>query len=621
MYGHVVGANPHDQAYVVPISATKEQIRKALRATKLGLPLLPLCLLHDGNFQKPRPTTSNSAELGPLENFSKYIDGACDSDTGGLDISNADTTVTLTPRPCLLDEIGFQESRATTSNSAELKEPPDFKKRVNKLPPEETELVMKPLEKRADETIRQTWIEGQPAQEVHEGAVTLRVGLTFMPGADKPQANRLEQEDMAGRDPDQKDALWRVHTAGLLLSTYEVSHDLSVVQRDQTAQIAIRARDRLLRQSAGNFVPTNQMKLLQVRDRDYKAVNIDSSEVYIVNDLRDRREEWDIESTLIEVDGSSLVGLMVNYRSLVHRGGPDMSFDETKDLLETMIEDARRLCVRSPILFQMSTRSRIINSKNTRYGVDNGCYFQTLTTSKDIKETISLSASYYNLLDALGTNDATQKFIRPRFLQMVTLLLSLLNDDDLLDISEFLETTYRFRAERKHLELLFLKVIPFVSINWEVFFKAMIPAYREFPMTEYFYSCYWKTFIQQIVNQGYLLPGTVSGLGSKTQSWIVQWPKIGFKSSVVFNNLQYSGPRNRTFNDILPIELHPASCLKELTVIMNNQEEFTIDSLDLERITCSKFKYTYKFIYINYFSEPGDIQCTASSPEWSILCP
>jgi len=493
------------------------------------------------------------------------------------------------------------------------------------LPPEETELMIKLLEKRADETIRQTWIEGQPAQEVHEGAVTLRVGLTFMPGADKPQVNRLEQEDMAGRDPDQKDALWRVHTAGLLLSTYEVSRDLSVVQRDQTAQIAIRARDRLLRQGAGNSVPTNQMKLLQVRGRDYEAVNIDSSEIYIVNDLRDRREEWDVESTLIEVDGSSLVGLMVNYRSLIHRGGPDMSFDETKDLLETMIEDARRLCVRSPILFRMSTRSRIINSKNTRYGVDNGRYFQTLTTSKGIKETISLSASYYNSLDPSGTNDATQKFIRPRFLQMVTLLLSLLNDDDLLDISEFLETTYRLKAERKHLELLFLKVIPLVSINSKVFLKAMIPAYEGFPMTEpmmeHFYGNYWNTFIQRIINQGYLLPGTVGDLGSETQSWIVRWPEDGFKSSVVFNNLQYSGPRNRTFNDIPPIELHPESCLKELTVIMNNQEKFTIDSTDLERITCSKFKYTYKFIYINYFSEPGDVQCTASSPEWSTLRP
>ena len=132
MYGHVVGANPHDQAYVVPISATKEQIRKALRATKLSLPLPPLYQLHDGNFQKPRPTTSNSAELGPLENFSEYIDGACDSDIGGLDISNADTTVTLTPRPHPLDEIGIQGSSVTAFNNAVLKEPPDFKKRVDK---------------------------------------------------------------------------------------------------------------------------------------------------------------------------------------------------------------------------------------------------------------------------------------------------------------------------------------------------------------------------------------------------------------------------------------------------------------------------------------------------------
>lgn len=63
---------------------------------------------------------------------------------------------------------------------------------------------------------------------------------------------------------------------------------------------------------------------------------------------------------------------MINYRHLISRGGPDMTFEETKELLEIMIEDARRLCTRSPILFRMSTRSTIINSVNTRFGVDHG---------------------------------------------------------------------------------------------------------------------------------------------------------------------------------------------------------------------------------------------------------
>lgn len=91
-----------------------------------------------------------------------------------------------------------------------------------------------------------------------------------------------------------------------------------------------------------------------------------------------------------------------------------------------MIEDARRLCIRSPILFRMSTRRHIVSSKNTRYGVDHGTMFQTLTTSSGIKNIISLSAAYFNSLASYNRQE--QHLIRPRFLQMLVLLLSLLND-------------------------------------------------------------------------------------------------------------------------------------------------------------------------------------------------
>jgi hypothetical protein len=75
---------------------------------------------------------------------------------------------------------------------------------------------------------------------------------------------------------------------------------------------------------------------------------------------------------------------------------------EQIQLLDVMIEDARRLCVRSPILFRMSTRRHIVSSKNTRYGmyrplgrltvtyldtgVDDGIMFKTL-----LVHTLSLS--------------------------------------------------------------------------------------------------------------------------------------------------------------------------------------------------------------------------------------
>lgn len=72
------------------------------------------------------------------------------------------------------------------------------------LPPDESEFMLKRFEKRADERVRRTYVEGQAMQEVDESAVVPRIGLTFLPGADKPQVTRLEQIGMAGHEPDQK---------------------------------------------------------------------------------------------------------------------------------------------------------------------------------------------------------------------------------------------------------------------------------------------------------------------------------------------------------------------------------------------------------------------------------
>jgi hypothetical protein len=86
---------------------------------------------------------------------------------------------------------------------------------------------------------------------------------------------------------------------------------------------------------------------------------------------------------------------------------------------------------------------------------NHGEMFRTLTTSQGIKEIISLSASYFNSLDSVTSKkleNTTQKLIRPRFLQMIVLLLSLLNDADLTSIADFLESTYQLKADRKHIE-------------------------------------------------------------------------------------------------------------------------------------------------------------------------
>src|ERR1700728_347430 len=68
--------------------------------------------------------------------------------------------------------------------------------------------------------------------------------------------------------------------------------------------------------------------------------------------------------------------------------------------------------------------------------------------------------------------------------------------------------------------------------------------------------------------------------------WIVKWPENGFKSTSVFNNLQYHGSNLRTINEIAPIEFHPEASLSELTTIMTNGDQYTIGSSDLDRITC-----------------------------------
>lgn len=218
--------------------------------------------------------------------------------------------------------------------------------------------MIRQFEKSRDAPVRCTFIDGQLCNDGFiESAAVIRVGIAFLPGADKPAVNRLEQFDMTGKEPDQQDAVWRVNTAAELLSVFDVDKNLSVVQTDQTAKIAERARQRRAASRQDSFISRDNSL---TKDREYRfknhhdAVTIDSAEVKITNELRN--ENWDVSSTLIEVDGSSLISLIVHYRKLVLRAGPDPPFEVTRELLETMIEDARRLCVRSPILFRMSTR-------------------------------------------------------------------------------------------------------------------------------------------------------------------------------------------------------------------------------------------------------------------------
>ncbi|KAL8890304.1 MAG: hypothetical protein Q9215_002533 [Flavoplaca cf. flavocitrina] len=506
---------------------------------------------------RPGPPSTSAAPSLSGNGDSQNLDDTGRDDT--YSVVNGMEHMSLSPTND--DNVALGRAR-THRHSGALKAKSDaYVEYTNKtLAPEQTDFMIQSLERKADLRLKRTYMNGVALEEVLGSAPVLTVGLKFLPGADKPQVSRTEQLDMEGKEADQRDALWRVDTAGSLLTQYSVSPDLQIVRTDQTPRIMARAKNQHERD--GEYL--DQRKLLArsvARKQNPDTVTIDSERVTIVNDLR--KGSWDIRGLLVEVDWSSLWDLIVNYRNIIAGGGPDMTFEETKSLLETMIEDARRLCIRSPILFRMPTRASIINSENTRYGINHGQFFKTLVTSKGIKEIISHSAAYYNSLDT-GSANVVQQYIRPRFLQMIVLLLSLLNNEDLAEIKVFLEATYKLKADRRDVELLILKVVPLLSINPQVFLKALVPAIDGFPLEcdnidmEEAHSHTWNIIIKRILADGYLLPGTVEDLGRKSLSWIIKWPEDGFSSTLIFDNLQYAG-RLRAINDIPPVEVHPGS--------------------------------------------------------------
>jgi len=465
--------------------------------------------------------------------------------------------------------------------------------------------LVKAFEKSHQGTVRASFRDGIRLAEVADDAVRPKIGITFLAGADTPQVNQMEQIQMSQREPDQKDASWRVNTAGTLLRNLDVDKDMSITFTDVTPSVVASVRRR---QSAeGPFIESSSAgsKAVAIRHAHDRIVTIDSKHVKMVNDLAS--EKWDLEGLLVEVDQSSLMSLIFNYRQIIHRGGANLPCAETVSLpcrrsllhlvlgfgltsakiklLDMMIEDARRLCVRSPILFRMSTRRHIISSTNTRYGVDHGTMFQTFTTSSGIKNIISLSAAYFNSLASYSSED--QQLIRARFLQMLVLLLSLLNDDDLHELAEFLEVTYGIQAERYHIELLILKVLPLMSINSKIFLKALVtaldgPLVNPSPHLSDQPSI-WNFFLRRLLEEQYILPGTLEQVGSDDCSWQVRWPPNGFKDSSIFKNIQYAGSA-RSINEIPPINLSAEVGSTEATATFTNGCKYIVSNADLENI-------------------------------------
>jgi hypothetical protein len=159
--------------------------------------------------------------------------------------------------------------------------------------------------------------------------------------------------------------------------------------------------------------------------------------------------------------------------------------------------------------------------------------------------------------------------------------------DDLTLLAEFLQETYGIKAGRQDLELLILKVLPLSSINSKIFLKALTSAFDGLHLNpspnRSDQSIVWNLFIASLLQQGYVLPGTIDQLGCFDQSWIIKWPEGGFKDSSVFKNLQYSG-QFRTINEIPPITLNREVVSSELTVILSNGGNYIVSHVDLENI-------------------------------------
>jgi hypothetical protein len=141
-------------------------------------------------------------------------------------------------------------------------------------------------------------------------------------------------------------------------------------------------------QVLANATANARSALTAVEDKD-KIVNINSKKVKILNEFSEPKV-YDHMCTCIQIDAKSLVDLIFNFRQLCSAQGKfaNPSAEDNVRILEIMIEDARRLLVRSPILARVAQRVTVQKSQNTRYGFDIGTMFDTYSTSKGIREVI-----------------------------------------------------------------------------------------------------------------------------------------------------------------------------------------------------------------------------------------
>jgi hypothetical protein len=452
--------------------------------------------------------------------------------------------------------------------------------------------ILRDLSATTDEEICQTYENGELLTDWDKDAEIVDIAIHYIQGSNLADVIRIENSESSNQAPIEKPPSWLALTAGNLLKEPEVQQNLSIKWIDITEQV-LKAHRENARSKPGNSSLNNIL-----RSSPDNKVNINSSHVSIVNAVSDTNS-YDHLSHCIELDGNSLISLIYNFRDLLTRNGrhAHLSPEQTTNVLGTMVEDARRLLVRSPILSRVNPRIVIQKSKNTRYGVDTGTRFDTFTTSKGIAEIIRQGLAYYSTLK-LPDPEAQEAMrrIRPKLMQMVVLLLALVNDDDLEKVRPELEKQYDLKADRQSLEMTIMKVLTLSAVSPWQFMTAVLSNFKmsrqEIGDSEKAKAEAWDAFLTEIARHGWILPGTSEQLidnhphYQKKGSWKVKWD--GYHTTDVFDQLQFAGEKNAV-NSIPPLKTQ-GSELGSVQVMADfcNNRSYLLAAKDLDEITMGR---------------------------------
>jgi hypothetical protein len=500
-------------------------------------------------------------------------------------------------------------------------------------PPETTT----PLE---EPPIRNTYLRGVLQADVDVKAPTIRIGITFLEGVDQSTVVHAEMNRETRGILCQQTPEWRVATASTLLKRFEVLDDFGICRPDDSHRILetykvnepLRKKlpfpppsDQEIPQPLGETHSSPDPSQQAKHDMQDSPLSIDSESVHLIHRESIVDCEYDILCTLIEIDLESMRKLVLKIWDFFHDDLHDVSEQHVMMTLDTLITDVRRLYLKSPTLFRMGTRSIIARSKNTRYGVNYKDHvFATITTSQGIRIFIERSIAYYRLLNNSLTD---QEIVRPMFLQMLVMMLSLLNDDDLKQLSNILEDTFKIPSNRLDLEILILKVLPLSSINSEIFMRDLLYALDtsirvtevEDRMTQQYR---WRRLQKQLARDGYILPVQIrprvfpeDSLGERLddfmnamehESWLPAWPDDdGILDSTIFKHIQHFGDTKQQGNiqqdtvkavNIVP-HLHITSEDREneYVAVCPNGARYRVSADDLEHISAMKtMRYTLK---------------------------